>query len=143
LQEVLKVERVGIYENFFELGGHSLLATQIISRINQQFAVEVALRKLFEAPSIEGLSTVIGESNPYQAVPIASMKRFEQLFAKPEIPHRGRHQTESSNSTKNKEKQEISRRTEEHVVRGQTNSDDKKETNDLSNAASTPDTAFL
>jgi NRPS condensation-like uncharacterized protein/acyl carrier protein len=78
-EDVFGVERVGIYDNFFELGGHSLLATQIISRINQELAVNVSLRKLFETPSIEGLSMAIEESDPHQTVPIASIRRPEQL----------------------------------------------------------------
>jgi amino acid adenylation domain-containing protein len=54
-EEVLGIEQVGIKDNFFELGGHSLLATQVVSRLKDAFQVEIALRSLFESPTVEGL----------------------------------------------------------------------------------------
>ena len=53
--EVLGRETIGVHDNFFELGGHSLLATQVISRVRDAFSQEVALRSLFERPTVAGV----------------------------------------------------------------------------------------
>jgi acyl carrier protein len=57
--EVLGVEPIGIHDHFFELGGHSLLATQIITRIVHTFRIELPIRSLFEAPTVEAMARII------------------------------------------------------------------------------------
>ncbi|KAA3617205.1 MAG: amino acid adenylation domain-containing protein [Calditrichaeota bacterium] len=59
VSELLHTEKVGIHDSFFELGGHSLLATQFVSRIREEFKVELPLRKLFESPTIMDISNAL------------------------------------------------------------------------------------
>jgi amino acid adenylation domain-containing protein len=44
-EEVLGKEKIGIRDNFFELGGHSLKAMQVISRINRELNVDIAIQE--------------------------------------------------------------------------------------------------
>jgi amino acid adenylation domain-containing protein len=62
-QDVLKLERIRVKANFLALGGHSLLAIRILGRVSKLFGVRLALRTLFEAPTIEQLAAAIDEAS--------------------------------------------------------------------------------
>ncbi|MGY4786315.1 phosphopantetheine-binding protein, partial [Rhodococcus opacus] len=55
--DVLGRERVGLDDDFFTLGGNSLLATQVVSRLSVAMDARVPMRVLFEASSVQALST--------------------------------------------------------------------------------------
>jgi amino acid adenylation domain-containing protein len=61
--EVLRLEKVGIYDNFLELGGHSLLASLVISRLRETLSVELSVGALFESPTVASLSEQIETSH--------------------------------------------------------------------------------
>ncbi|MDX6192115.1 phosphopantetheine-binding protein, partial [Flavobacterium sp. Fl-318] len=58
-QNLLGIEKVGIYDNFFELGGHSLLVTRLISIIRDELAIEVSIRNVFKFKTAEELASYI------------------------------------------------------------------------------------
>ena len=58
--QVLGLERVGVADSFFDLGGDSLSAMRLIAAINTALDIHLAVRTLFDAPSVSSLSQQLG-----------------------------------------------------------------------------------
>ncbi len=81
--DVLRLDQVGVDDNFFELGGDSLKVAQVATRIRDAFQVDIALRQLFEHPTVAGMVPVISASERALAsvgeLQIAQVRRGEHI----------------------------------------------------------------
>src|SRR5690606_35207035 len=62
LIKILQFEKIGVDDNFFELGGNSLLAQKTISELKHQFQYRLPITKLYQFPTISGISKYIQDS---------------------------------------------------------------------------------
>jgi len=51
-----------VNDNFFELGGHSLLATQVLSRVREKLGVSIAVRRVFETPTVAAMAQLVAQA---------------------------------------------------------------------------------
>jgi acyl carrier protein len=65
-QEVLGVDKVGIYDNFFDLGGHSLLIVQVHDKLQEAFERDLPIIEMFRYPSIAALVKYLGQGREEQ-----------------------------------------------------------------------------
>jgi amino acid adenylation domain-containing protein/thioester reductase-like protein len=58
--QVLGLDRVGVDDSFFDLGGDSLSAMRVIAAVNTAMDAHLAVRTVFEAPTVARLAPRIG-----------------------------------------------------------------------------------
>ncbi|MEU8966401.1 amino acid adenylation domain-containing protein, partial [Streptomyces sp. NPDC048491] len=75
--ELLGVQ-AGAHDNFFHIGGNSILAIRLISRIQQEYGIDFAVRTVFESPTVAQLAADIEER---VAVEVAALSDTELLHA--------------------------------------------------------------
>jgi len=59
VRELLGRDTIALEDNFFLAGGHSLLGMQLLMRVRREFGVGLALRHLFETPTVGGLASSV------------------------------------------------------------------------------------
>ncbi len=78
-REVLEISQVGRQDDFFALGGNSLLALRLMSRVREEFSVDLPLARLFAAPQLMQLSAEIA------VAPIVVQAEHSQLQPLPRL----------------------------------------------------------
>jgi acyl carrier protein len=70
-QDLLHVEKVGIFDNFFDLGGHSLLAVRVHAALRESTGQSLLLTDLFKYPTVAALAKRLTEGADLQKPEIA------------------------------------------------------------------------
>ncbi|MFR9749971.1 amino acid adenylation domain-containing protein [Nocardia sp. 004] len=60
--DVLGNPVTGAEDSFFDLGGNSLLATRLAAAVHAEFGVELAVRSIFEMPTVAGVAAQVAEA---------------------------------------------------------------------------------
>lgn len=74
-EDILGIDRIGIYDNFFSLGGHSLLATRVVSLIRERTGIEPSLQSLFTYPVLKELAEYMDSCDAKELSKIVRLKR--------------------------------------------------------------------
>lgn len=57
--EVLEQPSLSVGDDFFALGGHSLLGVRLLSRVSEAWEVDLPLRTIYDAPTVEAMAQLI------------------------------------------------------------------------------------
>ncbi|MFI7367324.1 amino acid adenylation domain-containing protein [Streptomyces sp. NPDC050149] len=77
--DVLQQAVVNPHDSFFDLGGHSLLAMRVVSRVRAVLGAEIAVRTLFEHPTVAGLARVLDPRSSARPPVVPSAQRPDPL----------------------------------------------------------------
>ncbi|GDY58188.1 hypothetical protein SVIO_088110 [Streptomyces violaceusniger] len=78
--EVLGLPEVGVADSFFELGGHSLLAMRLMGQVRTRTGVDLGIRAVFQAPTVERLAAALqGAERDVARPPLGPMARTGRL----------------------------------------------------------------
>ena len=77
---VLGLEAVGAHDNFFDLGGNSLLLGTLHARLQEELALTLPIRRLFEHPTVHALarSLAAGPDEPSSTADVRSRAQKAQ-----------------------------------------------------------------
>ncbi|HEX2301073.1 MAG TPA: AMP-binding protein, partial [Pseudonocardiaceae bacterium] len=89
--EILSLPEVGIHDNFFHLGGHSMAAMRLLGRIRSLFGTDLALRAVFDSPTVAGLADRVGTGTSSRPVLARGERPDPLLLAAPQRWQWARH----------------------------------------------------
>ncbi|MET7802228.1 phosphopantetheine-binding protein [Streptomyces decoyicus] len=82
--DLLECDAVATDDDFFVLGGHSLLATRLVNRIAAELNADIALKTVFENPTVAELAERLSEGRRPVGLPALRPHRPALTPAPPE-----------------------------------------------------------
>jgi nonribosomal peptide synthetase DhbF len=79
--EITAASQIGLDDSFFAIGGHSLLAMRLISQIRARTGIDLALKIIFEQPTVLGIAQAIAEAKT--RIPAGEVARSARPSIKP------------------------------------------------------------
>jgi acyl carrier protein len=76
----LSAGSLGVEDDFFALGGHSILAIQVVARVREELGAELAIRGIFDHPTVAKLAAYLQASFPQLKVDELSDADVEALL---------------------------------------------------------------
>ena len=86
-RQLLGIDEVGIHDDFFELGGHSFLTTRLVAEMREQAGVDLAIRDLFEKPTVAGFAAVVASEKMRQKDLVVPSAPLPQIVPDPASRH--------------------------------------------------------
>lgn len=71
---LLGISPIGVHEDFFQIGGQSLKATTLMSKVYQEWGVDIPLLQIFETPTIYELAEYIKNTHVQPRLEIKPIK---------------------------------------------------------------------
>ncbi|MBO9733248.1 MAG: amino acid adenylation domain-containing protein, partial [Chitinophaga sp.] len=68
-EELLAIPEIGRHDDVFELGGHSLMVIRAVSAIRKTMGLEVAIKQMFDYPTVYSLAEVLKNTKQEVVVP--------------------------------------------------------------------------
>jgi len=96
-QNLLAVDKVGIFDNFFDIGGHSLLAVRLHTALRELSGEPLLLIDLFKYPTIAAMARRLTQSTeqrwPEKTKDNLELKKLQQGKARLEMRYRNKTRT--------------------------------------------------
>ncbi|HEY7403991.1 MAG TPA: amino acid adenylation domain-containing protein, partial [Candidatus Angelobacter sp.] len=98
-QELLHLDKVGLFDNFFDLGGHSLLAVRVHAALRELTGQPLLLTDLFKYPTVAAMAKHLAQGNERQSNDAKDNPELRKLqLGKARIEMRSRKRTRAPQS---------------------------------------------
>ncbi len=61
-ENILKIPRVGVFDNFFEIGGNSIIAIKLIATIQKEFNLKYPVGNIYKYPTVASTASVLSSN---------------------------------------------------------------------------------